>query len=425
MKILIVSHNCFSSSSNMGKTLGYYFSSFERDQIAQLYLYAEHPDSDEICNNYYRFTDFDAIKSIFLRGRFGKKVNPTPLNANRVDSKREEKIYSFAKRKTAVKYLFRDLVWSLSSWNTRRLKRWIDDFSPDLVFFASGDSAFSYNIARKIAKKRSIPLVVSCVDDYYFYNNCRGSFLAGIRQKIFLKQVRRCMRYSSGIVCLTKQMADDYSKLFNKPTFFYRRYSGPLVKPNNKRDGIVYIGNLGLGRWENIVEIGKCLKELNVSESLNHIDVFSADNDSKIVNALNNAEGVVFKGKASPNEVQNILASSKYALHTESWEFIDRTKYSFSTKILETISSGVCLIAYGPGCISSILDLSSSGLAFVIDQKTVLKEKLESLLKRDLVSKTIVDRAAYSFAEGLLVEDESVFKEWLSNITKNYENNSN
>ena len=120
MKILIVSHNCFSATSNMGKTLSYYFSPFGRDNIAQFYLYAERPDSDDICKDYYRFTDFDAIKSIFFRGKYGDVIFPKTPNDNRVDSKQEEKVYSIAKRKTAIKYLFRDFVWLLSSWNTKK-----------------------------------------------------------------------------------------------------------------------------------------------------------------------------------------------------------------------------------------------------------------------------------------------------------------
>lgn len=420
MKILIVSHNCFSATSNMGKTLSYYFSPFGRDNIAQFYLYAERPDSDDICKDYYRFTDFDAIKSIFFRGKYGDVIFPKTPNDNRVDSKQEEKVYSIAKRKTAIKYLFRDFVWLLSSWNTKKFNRWLDDFSPDIVFFASGDSAFSYRIAEKIAKKRSIPLIVSCVDDYYFYNNCKGSFLAGIRQKIFIKQVRHCMKYCSGIVCLTKKMADDYSKLFNKRTLFYRYYSGALVKNGDKRDNIVYIGNLNLKRWENIIEIGKCLDELNISETLNHIDVYSAVTDKEIIDALKKAKGVVFKGKISPTEVQTVLSLSRYALHTESWGCIDRTKYSFSTKILETISFGACLIAYGPADISSINELSHSELAYIIDCKEELKNKLEQLLKQQSIRERILMNVSNSFMKGVLFNNNFALNEWLIDVCSKY-----
>ena len=122
MKILIVSHNCFSLSSNMGKTMSYYFSSFGKDNIAQLYFYSEIPDSDNVCNNYYRFTDFDAIKSILFRWRYGARIVSKNSREKRVDSKTKEKVYSIAKRKTAIKYFIRDFVWSLSSWNNKHLR---------------------------------------------------------------------------------------------------------------------------------------------------------------------------------------------------------------------------------------------------------------------------------------------------------------
>lgn len=63
MKVLIISHNVFSKTDNMGKTLSTYFSSFKSDELAQFYIHSQIPTLD-ICSNYYRITDKEAIKSI-------------------------------------------------------------------------------------------------------------------------------------------------------------------------------------------------------------------------------------------------------------------------------------------------------------------------------------------------------------------------
>ena len=66
MRVLVVSHNVFSKTSNMGKTLSSYFNAIDSEDLAQFYIHSEVPTSD-ICKNYYRVTDKEAIKSIFTR----------------------------------------------------------------------------------------------------------------------------------------------------------------------------------------------------------------------------------------------------------------------------------------------------------------------------------------------------------------------
>jgi len=64
-KVLIVSHNVFSTTSSMGKTMAAFFNSWEIENIAQLYFHTESPNSN-ICKRYFRVTDFDIIEAIFI-----------------------------------------------------------------------------------------------------------------------------------------------------------------------------------------------------------------------------------------------------------------------------------------------------------------------------------------------------------------------
>lgn len=64
MKVLIISQPVLSRSNNMGKTLMGYFSSFSASDVSQLFLRKGMPTNKEICENYYCFSDSDALKSI-------------------------------------------------------------------------------------------------------------------------------------------------------------------------------------------------------------------------------------------------------------------------------------------------------------------------------------------------------------------------
>ena len=80
----------------------------------------------------------------------------------------------------------------------------------------------------------------------------------------------------------------------------------------------------------------------------------------------------------SYTDVIKTIQHSKLLLHVESFdkEFLDRTRYSVSTKIADSLSSTVPLFAYGPSELASIEHLIDKKCAFVCDDII----KLESLL---------------------------------------------
>ena len=61
MKVLVISHNILSHTSNMGRTLLNFFKDFPQESLSQLYFHKEVPTTD-ICTDYFRVTDFDVIK---------------------------------------------------------------------------------------------------------------------------------------------------------------------------------------------------------------------------------------------------------------------------------------------------------------------------------------------------------------------------
>ena len=83
MKVLIVSHNVFSKTESMGKTLEGYFKDFDSNELAQFYIHSQIPTS-KICKNYYRITDKDAIKSI-LGFKAGKVFTENDIRTSRND----------------------------------------------------------------------------------------------------------------------------------------------------------------------------------------------------------------------------------------------------------------------------------------------------------------------------------------------------
>ena len=398
MRVLVISHNVFCNSTSMGKTLSGYFKDFKSDELAQFYIHSEIPTSN-VCNNYYRITDKEIIKSVFTRksGKIFEKPDIILDSINvRTDKGITAKLYQKARRRAPLIYILRNMWWSLGAWNTKKLNQWIDSFNPDCVFFASGDYAFMYKIARKIAKKKNLPLIVSCMDDYYFNNRNEGRVLGKLTHSFFMKQVRKTMNYASAILTICDKMAEDYQKLFSKPCHVIHTTTSikePLEFTKKKK--ISYIGNIGLLRDKQLLDIASVLQKLEFEGCPKYIDVYSPESRPEILCNLTEENGIRFHGKVSAEEVLQIMGESLAVIHTESFDptMRNRVRYSVSTKIADSLASGTPILAYGPSEVASISYLRENNAAFCASELSELKNSMTELVLSEVKRKEITKNA--------------------------------
>lgn len=392
MKVLVISHNVFSMADNMGKTLTSYFKDFKKDDLAQFYIHSEIPTVN-VCDNYYRVTDKEMIKSVFGI-KTGKIFTETDIETNKIgsrtDSGYETKLYIKARKRTPSVYLARNLWWKLGHWYNRQFRTWLDSIAPDCVFFASGDYAFMYDIALKIARSRNIPLYISCMDDYYFSNKNSGKFLGEFQHTRFMKSVKRCISYSTALFCICDSMSCDYAEYFNKKCItIHTAASFDESISNGENRQISYIGNLRYDRYLQLVDIGRALKKLGLK--IDHIDVYSTETGEEILKYLTPENGIVFHGSISADEVKSVMSKSLALIHTESFdENIRRAvKYSVSTKIADSLMSGCCVFAYGPEEIASIKYLSDNKAAVCVTSPNELEKGLRMLFDEHKIREEI------------------------------------
>lgn len=396
MRVLVISHNVFSNTENMGKTLVSYFKDFGQENLAQFYIHSEIPTAD-ICNNYYRVTDKEMIKSVFgfKSGNILKEKDiQTNRKTTRTDVGAEAKLYRVAIKRTPLIYIMRNLWWKLGHWYNKQFKTWLNEFNPDCIFFVSGDYAFMYDVALKVAKSRNIPLYISCVDDCYLNNKNRSRFLGDFQHKRFMKSVNKTMRYSSAIFCICDSMTEDYEKLFNKKCVTIHTaasFDGRLE--GEKKRKISYIGNLGYNRYLQLADIGFALKQLGTD--INQIDVYSPEKREEILKLMTAENGIAFHGNIPADEVKQVMAESLAVIHTESFDenIKNSVRYSVSTKIADSLMSGTCILAYGPEEVASIKYLSDNNAAYCITSKEKLSSGLSELLTNEDIRNTIVKNA--------------------------------
>lgn len=398
-KILVVGHNVFSKTDNMGKTLASYFENWRPEELAQFYIHTEVP-TDCVCLNYYRVTDKDVLKSIITR-KSGSVLGENDIQEGRASSRTDvgltAAIYQKSRKRTPFVYFMRNLIWRLGKWNTKKLRVWVDEFAPDAVFFPAGDYGFMYDVALKIAQYKKIPLFVCCMDDLYFNNKNEKKFGGKLAHKIFMRQVKKTMKYASCVFTICDKMAADYSKLFDKPCYTLHTgssFSGPLVA-SKKTNRISYIGNVGYCRNLQLIDIGRALLKIDCDGKPEAIDVYSPEPRPEILCNFTPENGIRFCGQIDAEQVKKVTAESMLVIHTESFDEISRkaVAYSVSTKIADLLASGTCVLAYGPSEIASMKYLKDNDSALCIESRDALEDGLKTIVSDETLRERIANAA--------------------------------
>lgn len=399
MNVLIISQPVLSYSNNMGKTLMAYFSAFPANNVSQFFLRQGEPTNTDVCENYYRFSDLDAVKSILnhkIRGTVFDKTKIVPPVVDEPENVKLDDAYKLGAAHKAWMLLARDTIWKLSNWKNKKLLAWLDSMNPDIIFLAPGDGAFSYRLADEIARYLSKPLAVVCMDDYFINNRNKGELLGGFRQKLFMNVVNKTIQNTAVIFTICDEMNKAYTNLFHKQCVtLHTSADNKSMVLKSDASKVSYIGNLSCGRYKTLLELGRAISEINDDALPKAIDVYSGSKEVEYIDPLKNAPGINFRGAIPAEQVPEVMSESVMVIHTESFDpaMKELVRFSVSTKIAESLMYGPCLLAYGPKGIASIDYLKENNAAYVVTRSEDLKNGLTEILTNSEMREHIVKNA--------------------------------
>ena len=383
MKVLLISHNPITTYQSMGKTFLSLFSEFDRDELCQLYIYPTLPDVN-VCHSYYRITDRNVFESYWHLGRVnGREITIRDIDTTKHDFYENEKEENFISvKKTALKTVFRDLMWKLSRWYTRQLKDWIEKERPTCIFLAPGEAKFIYDIALRISEDFKLPIITYICDEFYFIDKTNG-LIDKWRLRLLQRKIRQLMKKSSCIVAISDEINKQYSKEFNVNAETIMTGAGIPVngagKASTELKGITYLGNLAYDRISSLIELGKALDEINSREGTDvKVFLYTRSLSEEQKNRLHDTKSVQYCGYVTGEAFGKTIKNTDALLHVESFRdvYIEKVKNSISTKIADSLASGNPLVAYAPGEIASMRYLASENAALTITDPSELQEKL-------------------------------------------------
>lgn len=390
--VLIVSNNSLSDCNNNGKTLNSLFEDFGSvNRVAQLYFNKEMPESSFV-ENFYRVSAWDQIKSFFdMKGYSAGNIieirSKLESGVERWGVFRRHVINFLNRHLETEKLLIRDFLFFGLERNTRALD-WVLDFKPDCIFLVAGNNQFAINYAIFLSENLGIPLVSYITDDYVIENSFSGLF-GNIYFRKLNSRYRALFKKCSKVFFIGDVMRFGFYKKFGisgavliNCELFKEEFDVENISSDIRLVRVVFAGGLHLGRADAIIEFYRIFRECcSLLEIEPCLDVYTHQTiSSSIINEFKK-NCINFKGAASGEILENKVRQADFLLHAESCNLINskRTMYSVSTKLPEYLSSGVCVIGYGPPEIASMRLLIDNEVGVFVDCKK--NSKVEDLIK--------------------------------------------
>lgn len=405
-RILIISANPITDSSNNGKTMKAMFSNFKRENLAQLYFSQGEVPNYDVCCSYYHYTDSDLLRDrvSFHKNSFDQRKD---VSDNTLSHTNPIKGFSILKTIfTSIPFL-RSIFWYKAEFNSR-IENWAKLFNPDIIFVYCGNESKVFNFAIHLANLNKVPIIPFFSDDYAF--SPRGGLVTFIQRRIILSKCKSILKLSPFGFAIGQDMCSFYESQFKKKFYKFVNavdFDNSLVIEkesciSSDKINITFIGGLTIGRDKALLEFSRIIKLAKLRQKID-INIYTTTKlETKLKKHLE-ANGVIIHKPVYGQELQEARNSADMMLHLESpkLKYYSYAKYSVSTKISEYLSSGKLTICYGPSVVSSVKMFIESDLGIVVDSLMSKQDQIKTVADcfSDLQKYVNVPFRAYNYAK--------------------------
>lgn len=401
MRILILSNYPWKNDNSFGNTYSSIFGDIPNTEIAHIYMFDGMPDRVSNVKCYYQILEKDVMRSIIKGGNpVGKEIlvkhEFTPCDKDSLKDAKSKSVYgkllTFGKKHHwGVLFLARELAWKFGNVNYRGLMNFVNDFNPDIFFLPYSNVYYTNRIALYVKQHLNVPMVVEMAMDHYSMKRLSWNPLFWIDRLGKRKMIRKLAKQSEMFFAISKKLRDELETSLNVPCrILYKtpnkRRSLQEYKPKSEPIKFLFTGNIYSNRWKSLALLAQELQRQNFG----HLDIYTASPiTSKIDKALNISGYSAVHPPISQDEVIRLQNEADILVHAEAFDEYNKSlvRCAISTKIMDYLSVGRCILAIGPSDISSIEYLVDNNVAIVADSKKRLSEQIAEIKKsRSLIS---------------------------------------
>lgn len=354
-KVLVVGINPWIDNTGIN-TLITFFKCWDKKKLAHIYTKETLPNT-HICDKFFRISEIKVLRSVLKRKlETGERVQNTEVQAVRDN---EQKLYR--KKLTAFKNLLRECIWKCGKWKTKELDLFLEEFSPDVLFFPVYASVYMCRLQNYIIKKLKKPIVLYLSDDNYTFQSVSKTPFSLLHRVWLRRQEKKLFKRADEVMVIAPKQKEEYDKIFGIDSVILTKgidfSQFPFKdKPLNEPIKMVYTGKLIIGRWKSLAAIADTLEKINKDERKLELDIYTTDELTKKQKLALNKNGCEVKGALTLSQVQQVQEEADILVFVESLEkkYKNAARLSFSTKITDYLKHGKCIFAIGDKDIAPI-----------------------------------------------------------------------
>ena len=389
MKILVVTRSAWDNTNSIGNTLSNIFEQFSSAEIANLYFRGDQP-RNHVCNNYFRITDTEIIKSIIKPNTtVGKQFfwePETAAQSDKTEQTQEKKLYNhFRQHRSYLALLLQEFFWRVGKWKSPQLDHFIKNFNPDIIFMPAFSTPYIHRILWYIGELSEAKIVLFHADDYLSTQSFGLSILGKRYINMRAKAVMTSAKKADINYCIVEKQADEYAEKIGKPMKIVRKSEDFTTIPPSKTPTentpirILYAGSTLNGRWKSIAMLARVIKKVNLSGKKFVLDIFSQYplGDQASAAILQNGEAQ-FLGMIGAEQLKKEIENADILLHVEPFDRLEmlKNRLSFSTKIISYLHANRCVFAIGPEDSASIEFFIKNRAGVVLMNEAEIEAKL-------------------------------------------------
>lgn len=399
-KVLIVDVNAWREDA-AAHTLLDIFRCWDPDKLALVYTSSELP-YNEHCHKYFQIGESQIIRSVIKPWmKVGREVENTEKSNDAAAQAERERTKNVHKRQPKWIRLAREIVWKLGGWKTPALKKFVEDFDPDIVFVPIFPYAYMGRIQEYVNKIAKKPTVCYLADDNYTYESCHNVF--DYIQRFWTRQyVGPLARKSNQMFVIVDKEKEDTDSRFGTDSVILTKsidFTGKSYQHRepNKPLKFVYTGSMVIGRDKTLAVVADAINVVNEKVGEVHAEMFiySQTEPKEEILARINKGAAHFCGRIGREEVLKVQQEADVVVFAESLEGkeANAAKLSFSTKITDYISNGKCVLAIGKDYIAPIDYFQRNDSALIAHSAEEIKARVEEIVANPLITDEYGEKA--------------------------------
>ena len=358
-------------------------------ELASVYTRSGAPDKE--ISQAFCITEKMLIRNLIKNTPVGIQVESADNSEKQKvqSTKNEQKLFNFIKgRRWRIFFWIQDFIWKIGRWKSPELKKFVEEYNPDIVFTLLSDSVILNKLILHIVKLANKKLVLYAWDNNYSLKQFQLSPLYWIRHLKNRKAMRKVVEKTDLLYVISDVQKTDYEKAFNRECKILTKGAdfsteAPVKKEYNQPLQMVYTGNIGMNRWKSLGAIASTLEKINENGVKAQLRIYTGNSvTTKISKALNKGKSSFVMGSVTADEVLKIQDEADMLVHVESKDLKNKllVRQSFSTKIVDYLKSARPILAYGPKDVASIHYFIKNDCGIVASDEKELYEKLKSVV---------------------------------------------